>query len=126
MKNRFWIILFSAVIVVSGAIWFIISQVSHEVKIARIYQDGNLIKEVDLTAVAQPYSFIVTGEDGDYNIIYVEPDRISVSGASCPDQICVNHSPISDGIEPIVCLPNRVLVRIESSAADGPDGVTGG
>ena len=82
---------------------------------ANIYQDGLLIRSIDLSQVTEAYSFTVTDDQGHENTIQVEPGRIRVSDASCPDQICVNTGWLEDGIEPIVCLPAKLVIRLEKS-----------
>lgn len=79
---------------------------------ARITLDGALVEEIDLNSVTQPRSFPVEDGAGGSNTILVEPGRIRVSGANCPDQICVAQGFISDGAVPIVCLPHRLMIQI--------------
>ena len=79
---------------------------------ARITLDGELVREIDLTGVEEPFSFTVEGPAGLTNTILVEPGRIRVSEADCPDQICVHQGFISDGTTPIVCLPNKLIIQI--------------
>ena len=43
--------------------------------------------------------------------------------ADCPDQICVSHRKISRDGESIICLPNQVVVTIQSSDSADIDGV---
>lgn len=98
--------------------------------IANVYQNGLLIRSIDLTAVDAPYSFSVSDADGHTNVIAVEPGRICVSSASCPDQVCVNAGWRDGGADPIVCLPAKLVIRLEKTgklldeAADF-DGVAG-
>ncbi len=87
---------------------------------ALIYKDGELIKTVPLENLSEPYEFEI--RDGEsFNIIRVEEGRIRVVSASCPDKVCVNSGYISDGVMPIVCLPNKLVIEIEGAedAADG-------
>ena len=49
-----------------------------------------------------------------YNVLVIENGKADVTEASCPDGVCVDHMPISKSGETIVCLPNKVVVRIES------------
>ena len=42
----------------------------------------------------------------------MEPGRIRVSAADCPDQVCVEQGYISDGTVPIVCLPHGLVIEI--------------
>ena len=80
--------------------------------VARITLDGEVIDEIDLTEITQPWSFTVEGKTGLTNTILVEPGRIRVDHADCPDQICVHQGFISDGPTPIVCLPNKLIIQI--------------
>ena len=58
---------------------------------ACIYSNGRLIKTVEL-----------------------DSETISVSDADCPDKICVKTAPVSDGIQPIVCMPHKLVIRVEA------------
>ncbi len=80
--------------------------------VARVTLDGELVEEIDLTTVEKPFSFPVNSRSGGYNTVLVEPGRISVSEADCPDQICVRQGRISDGTVPIVCLPHKLMIEI--------------
>ena len=68
---------------------------------ACIYSNGKLIRTVEL-------------DDGGYNVIKVSGGAISVSDADCPDKICVKTAPVSDGIQPIVCMPHKLVIRVEA------------
>ena len=60
-------------------------------------------------------------------MIRAEPGRIAVVAADCPDRICVREGWLSDSASPIVCLPHRLVIRIEKNAADSgpaPDAVS--
>ena len=64
-------------------------------------------------------SYTLTFEDErGTNTVLVEPGRIRISEADCPDQVCVNQGFISDGTVPIVCLPHRLLVEIVGAEGD--------
>ena len=91
-----------------------------------VYLDGELVRTIDLSQVEEGYTFSVDSSAGT-NTIQVEPGRIRVSRADCPDQVCVGQGWISTSAAPIVCLPHRLVIQI-GSAQDpaGPDAVTGG
>ena len=57
-----------------------------------------------------------------FNIVEISGGKVSVTGASCRNQVCVRHGSISKTGESIVCLPNRLVVTIEGG--DGYDTVT--
>lgn len=57
-----------------------------------------------------------------FNIVEIKGGEVSVTGASCKNQVCVRRGSISKTGESIVCLPNRLVVTIEGG--DGYDSVT--
>ena len=85
--------------------------------VARITRDGELIREIPLDEVEESYSFVVEDEAGS-NTILVEPGRIRVSEADCPDQVCVNQGFISDGTDPVVCLPHKLMIEIVGGGSE--------
>jgi len=62
--------------------------------------------------------------DGRYNILEIKEGEADVTEASCPDGICVDHRAISKQSQSIVCLPNKVVVKIESGEEAELDAIT--
>ena len=60
-----------------------------------------------------------SGRNDHYNVVVISGGMVSVTEASCKNQVCVKHGPISRSGESIVCLPNRLVVRIENSSEEG-------
>ncbi len=58
------------------------------------------------------------------NIVTIKDGSVKMSSASCKNQVCVHHSPISKVGESIICLPNKVIVRIKGSSSKGVDAVS--
>ena len=54
-----------------------------------------------------------------YNVVVISGGTVSVTEASCKNQVCVKHGRISRSGESIVCLPNRMVVRIENGSEEG-------
>jgi hypothetical protein len=54
-----------------------------------------------------------------YNVVVISGGTVAVTEASCKNQVCVRHSSISRPGENIVCLPNRLVVRIENGSEEG-------
>lgn len=50
---------------------------------------------------------------GEYNRIVAEDGWVSVSEATCPDKICVHTGKVNQPGDSIVCLPHRLVVRVE-------------
>ena len=72
----------------------------------------------------------ITVDDEDRTVRINETNCLVISGGSavmewadCPDQICVNHRPVSSGGESIICLPNKVVVSVVSSEESSLDGI---
>ncbi|MCD8081971.1 MAG: NusG domain II-containing protein [Clostridiales bacterium] len=49
---------------------------------------------------------------GGSNHLVIHEGSARITEASCPDHICVNEGRISQNGEMIVCLPNRLIVRV--------------
>ena len=61
---------------------------------------------------------ILLENSGHTNKIIIKDGTVQMAEASCHNQICVRHSAVSRAGETIVCLPNRVVVRIEGEGGD--------
>ena len=55
----------------------------------------------------------ISTPDGGENRVWVQDDLVFMDDANCPDQTCVKQGVIRDSTVPIVCLPHKVIVRIE-------------
>jgi len=86
--------------------------------LVQIYQDGRLIRELSLSEDAR---ISVSGEY--YNVIAVEDGRVAVVESDCPGGDCMHTKWISEPGRSIVCLPNRVELRITGES--GVDFVVG-
>ncbi len=62
--------------------------------------------------------------DTEYNDLVIKDGKASVTEATCPDQICVQHSAISTNHEMIVCLPHELIVEIQNGDESGVDAVS--
>lgn len=123
MKNRIWIIIFLVVAVLCLAIWLFISNVSSPSRVVGIYKDGSLVEKIDLNSVTGEREITLSGNYGD-NVILVSNGHIEMKSADCPDKLCVEHGELKVSSSPIVCLPNKVVIKFENST-DGADARTG-
>ncbi len=62
--------------------------------------------------------------NGGTNLLQIKNGEASMVQADCPDQLCVHQKPVSLNHESIICLPNRVVVEVESGANREFDAVT--
>ena len=80
---------------------------------AEIYLDGTLVRRVSLDTSAE---FSVTG---DYmNTVTVRDGKIAVTESDCPGGDCDHSGWIGTSGRSIVCLPNRMEIRIVSAPGD--------
>lgn len=92
-----------------------------EKPVAYIYKDGQLVEKIDLAEVKEDYTVELGG-----NSVLVQKGKISVIKADCPDKLCVSQGIITNGKKSIICLPNKVEIRIkDASAKNIPDAVSG-
>ena len=80
---------------------------------AEIYQNGEKIQTLSL---AEDQSFTVTGRYT--HEITVADGRISISHSDCPGEDCVHSGSIGSTGRSIVCLPNKLEIRIVSQEGD--------
>ena len=123
MKNRIWIIIFLVATVLCLGVWLYISNVSLPSKVVGIYQEGSLVEKIDINSVTGQREITLSGEYGE-NVILVSNGHIEMKSADCPDKICVEHGELKSSASRIVCLPNKVVIKFESST-DGADAKTG-
>ena len=73
-----------------------------------IYQDGSLIRELSLGTDTE----VVI--EGDYeNVVTIKDGKTAITRSDCPGTDCVHSGWIHEAGRSIVCLPNRVELRIE-------------
>jgi len=121
MKTRGWLLLFTAVAAL--CLLFYVFAPKTGGSVVGIYQDGALVRTIDLAAVGESYELVLE-RNGSTNTILVEKNAIRVVAADCPDQVCVEHGELRDGASPIVCLPNRVVIKYLRDT-DGVDAKAG-
>lgn len=74
---------------------------------------------VEVTVDGEHYAKYSLGSDGEYpigdgNVLVIEDGWAYMRSADCPDRTCVNKGKIRYTNQTIVCLPNRVAVKVIS------------
>lgn len=117
MKKNDWI-LFVFIILLSialGGIFFCL-KIGKTGNTVQITIDGTLYKTVPLYKNRE---ILISGENGAENLLIIEDGQIYMKEANCPNHHCIKQGKTN----PIVCLPNKVIVEIietkEQSALDG-------
>ncbi len=115
-KGDIYLVAAILIIAVAGFAVFKLVNGGQGHKEAVIIQDGKVIRRMDLDFVKRPEEIKI---DGDYtNIISVEQGRIRFTDADCPNRDCVKTGWISEKGTTAVCLPNRVIIKIEGVNED--------
>ena len=98
---------------------FLSGAVTSRNTVARIYRNQELIREVRLDVDTE---FLVEGQYR--NHITVRDGKIAVTESDCPGTDCVHSGWIQTAGRSIVCLPNRMEIRLEGAEeADEVDAV---
>ncbi len=94
-------------ILITGIITFIVLSIVSPVGTkAVITVDGKVVKECNLSK-SEEFKIDVT-------VIAIKDKKIGVKCSDCPDKTCVKMGYISDEGEKIVCLPNKMIIKIVS------------
>ena len=119
MKKLDIIIIIFAVLISAGIYFSGVFSSDTKGEWAVVYVNGKEYARYDLNTDAT-YDIKV---DGHENVLKIENRYADMIDADCPDKLCVKQSDISYDKETIVCLPNRVVVEIESGEKSGVDAV---
>jgi hypothetical protein len=120
-QNRIWLLALGGIALLSLAAMLLISMNQKQGDRVELYQNGVLVETLPLNKDAQRK---IDAEHGGYNLIRIQDGQVSVTEASCPDQVCVRHGHTKQTADPIVCLPNRLEVRVVYEKSHGLDGVS--
>ena len=110
-KNDFFAIGIVAVIAILVSVIFWTSVGAEEGSMLSVYQEGALTKELSLDSDVE---FVI---EGDYkNVITIKDGKAAITESDCPGTDCVHSGWIHEAGRSIVCLPNRVELRIEGTS----------
>lgn len=122
MKKGDLILIALLVILASGG-WLYINSLKTDRVMALVIQNGVVIHEIDLAAVQEPTQLRVEDGRGGYNIIEIERNRIRVLEANCPEQVDVLQGWISEPHHSLICLPHRLVIKIQAQTKTNVDGI---
>ena len=114
-SNRFWLVILGVLLLaaVIGLV-FVRSQRETGAEV-QVLQGGEV---TDTLSLGKNVTRRYENGNGGYNIVEVREGKVSVTEASCPDKVCVNHGPTDQTADPIVCLPNKLVVRVLAPGDD--------
>lgn len=107
-KNDIILIIVIGLIACAGLLYMNWNKTTGDKVIVRV--DGEIYKELPLN---KDDTIEIEGVNGT-NLLVIKDGQADVVEASCPDSLCVNQHEIKNNGETIVCLPNKVVVEIQS------------
>lgn len=111
-KGDIWAIALVIVLALAVA-WIFVPSGDADAASVQLFLDGKKIQEMPLSEDGE---YVLTGEYE--NIVSVQNGRAAIIASTCPGEDCVHSGWISAVGRSIVCLPNRVEVRISGKEAD--------
>lgn len=115
------LLLGALLLVCAAALWAVSRRPAG--RVAVIERDGAEVERISLSALAGPEERTVRGENGLELTVMLTPDGAWVENSQCPDKICVHTGKLTRAGEAAVCLPARVVLRLEGKG--GADAITG-
>ncbi|MCK5527475.1 MAG: NusG domain II-containing protein [Candidatus Latescibacteria bacterium] len=113
-------ILIGALLLLSGLSFLALAAFRGAGQTLVVEQDGKVLAR---RSIADEDTLRIPGPLG-VTTIRIAEGRARVLNAPCPQQLCVKTGAISKAGAMVVCVPNRVVVRIEGPSKDGVDAVT--
>jgi len=122
MKTHYWILIL-AIAAIAGTLLsvFLLSR-QHIGGVAGVYSDGELVCTVNVGDPGEFREFTIS-HSGGVNVVVVDQNGIMIESASCPDGVCIMQGYL--GAAPIVCLPNRLLIKWLDGYENPYDAVAG-
>ena len=77
--------------------------------VAAVWLDGEKVKEVNLSDTSENFEFSVGN-----CVLSVEEEKIRFVSSDCPDKLCIKSGYLSKNGDTAACLPNKVVVKIET------------
>ena len=85
-----------------------------------VLQDG---EEIGSYPLSEDNIYIIS-YDGSYNLLMISNGEAFVSDADCPDGLCMKQRAVSKDGESIICLPHKLVIRVEAKEEGELDAVT--
>ena len=84
--------------------------------------------QVIISVHGEEYGRYNIDEDNEINInnsntLVIKDNKVYMKDATCPDKLCVKQKQISRDGESIICLPNKIIVTVESNSKSDIDAV---
>ncbi len=115
-KQKLVIIIIAAVFFISAAVsaYMLLSDKCDTVE---IISGGKVLYTIDISR--EPDREIVVEYKGRKNVIAIKDHEIYMKEAECPDHTCIKTGKLSKSGVPIVCLPNKLIIKYSDNGSEG-------
>ena len=103
------LILIGGLLVLAATLFFMLIARPQNGRAVEVQVDGVTVASLPLDADT---TYIIDGADGGHNTLVIADGKATVTDATCPDGVCVRHRAIDKAGQSIICLPNKVVVRV--------------
>ena len=108
MRKKDFILIFVVSLIIAGAFGVNYFVNTKNLDSIEIYMDNKLYKTYDINDKEE---IKIKSQEG-YNIVKIHDKGVEIIEASCPDKVCIHQGFITKSSESIVCLPNKVHIKI--------------
>lgn len=115
-KGDVAVIFFVMMLAVVIGVVFILNIGSGKGKLVVVYQEGKKVQELSLYEDRE-----ILIENSYTNKLQVKSGKVAIVESDCPGMDCVHSGWIGEKGRSLVCLPNRVEIRIEGQAESEVD-----
>lgn len=113
-KSDFIII---GIILIAAVIFYFINQFyySKEGESVLVLVDN---EEVGRYSLEEDLNLVIHSGEKETNTLIIQDQKAKIAEATCPDKLCVNNHAVSKSGESIICLPNKVIIKVISNDKD--------
>ncbi|MEG0050596.1 MAG: NusG domain II-containing protein [Terrisporobacter sp.] len=108
MKKKDFILIGVILIIIVGSFGFNYYINDKDGEKIEIYVNNKLYKTYDINEE----DTLKIETDNGYNVVKIHDNGVEITEASCPDKVCVHSGFINTPSKSIVCLPNKVNIKI--------------
>jgi hypothetical protein len=107
-----WLDLLIAIgVLLFGLYWLVAgTEAQGSLKEAVIYKDNAVIERIGLAEGEERR--IDLSPHGVAMVVAVRQGRVRVISSSCPQQVCVRKGWVGQAHDPIICIPNKVIIEV--------------
>ena len=103
------LVLIGGLLALSATLFFMLIARPQDGRTVEVTVDGTVVTTLPLDTDT---TYVIDGVDDGRNTLVIVDGKATVTDATCPDGVCVRHRAIDRAGQSIICLPNKVVVRV--------------